>query len=133
MNELEKYLKEKWLSYDREPDLFGLTLDGFNGSSDFKIANFEFSQLDWASDFAYACGEPITTYNKNHSSYRLKHLAEQRAAYYSAGECRYISNGALILAMIDAGFSFKLDGNSPNVIFNVSERAIRRIIKYIQR
>lgn len=133
MNELEKYLKEKWMSYDGEPDLFGLTPGGFNGTSDFKIANFELLQLDWASDFASACGEPITTYNNNHSSYGLKHLAEQRAARYSAGECRYISNGALILAMIDAGFRFKRDGNSPNVIFNVSERAIRRIVKYLQR
>ena len=56
-------------------------------------------------------------------SYGLKHLAERRAAKLSDGEVRYISNGALILAMVDAGFEFRKIEDTPNVYFNVSERA----------
>lgn len=133
MSELEKYYKDKWRCYDGEPELFGLTPDGFNGISDFKIATLDLSQIYWASDFSHACGEPIKAYNRNRTSYGLKHIAEHRSARYPDGECRYISNGALILAIINAGFSFKRDGTSPNVFFNVSEGAIRRIIRCLYR
>lgn len=130
MNEIDKYLSEKWDWYEGESDLFGLTSGGFNGNSDLKISDFDKEQLDWASSFAQACGEPIQTINKKHSSYGLKHIAEKWAKKVSCGEVNYISNGHLILAMIDAGFRFQRIENTPNVYFNVSERAIKWLIKH---
>lgn len=132
MDELEKYLQNYWVVYNDEDELRGLTPFGFQGNSPLNINSFKREQLDWALDFAHACGEPIRTINKNHTSYGLKHLAERRAKKLSAhDEIRvdYISNGTLILAMVDAGFRFVRDGESPNVFFNVSERALKKLYK----
>lgn len=132
MNELDRYLENYWIDYDGEPELIGLTPFGFQGDKPLNIRNFDRKQLDWALDFAHACGEPIRNINKSHTSYGLKHLAERRAKKLSAFEKKrvdYISNGALILAMVDAGFRFVRDGESPNVFFNVSERALKRLYK----
>lgn len=129
MNELEKYYHDHWLAYDGEPELIGLTPFGFQGRSPLNIASFDKDQLDWALDFAHACGEPISTINKKHSSYGLKHIAERRAKKLSLNEVNYITNGALILAMVDAGFRFVRDGESPDVCFNVSERNLKWLIK----
>ena len=129
MNELEKYYQDYWLSYDGESELDGLSPFGFKGYSPLNISNFGKKQLDWALDFAHACGEPIRAINKKHTSYGLKHLAERRAKKLSDNEVDYITNGALILAMVDAGFRFVRDGESPNVFFNVSERALKNLYK----
>lgn len=129
MNELEEYMSHYWEGYDGESDLIGLTPGGFNSEKELSISNFDKAQLDWALDFAHACGEPTQRINKNHSSYGLKHLAERRAAKLSDGEVRYISNGALILAMVDAGFEFRKIEDTPNVYFNVSERALTQLFK----
>ena len=129
MNELERYYQDYWLSYNGETELQGLTPFGFNGNAPLNISSFDKTQLDWALDFAQACGEPIRTINKNHTSYGLKHLAERRTKKLSNNEVNYITNGALILAMVDAGFRFVRDGDSPNVFFNVSERTLNKIYK----
>lgn len=126
---LEKYLADRWTSYNGESELFGLTMGGFNGNKEFSIEGFNLSELDWAVSFANACGQPIQSINTKHSSYGLKHLAERYAKIASNNEVNYISNGTLILAMIDAGFEFRKIDNSPNVYFNVSERAIKAIDK----
>lgn len=130
---LEKYLSERWTGYDGESVLFGLTTGGFNGNNDFSIKGFNLLELDWASSFANACGQPIQSINIKHSSYGLKHLAERYARIVSNNEVNYISNGTLILAMIDAGFEFRKIESSPNVYFNVSERAIKAIDKRYKR
>lgn len=129
MNELELYYQDYWLGYHDEDELQGLTPFGFNGNGCLNIYSFNKIQLDWALDFAYACGKPTRTINKNHTSYGLKHLAERRAKRLSDNEVYYISNGALILAMVDAGFRFVRDGDSPNVFFNVSERILKKLFK----
>lgn len=129
MNELELYSQDYWLSYNDEDELKGLTPFGFKGNAALNISSFDKIQLDWALDFARACGEPIRTINKNHTSYGLKHLAERRAKKLSDNGVNYITNGALILAMVDAGFRFVRDGDSPNVCFNVSERALKKLDK----
>lgn len=129
MNALEKYMFEKWDVYSGEPELFGLTPGGFNGSSELNIANFSKEELNWAMSFANACGEPIARINTNYSSYRLKGIAERWIAKISFGEIKHIYNGSLILAMVDAGFRFKKIAGTPNVYFNVSERAIKRFFK----
>lgn len=127
MNELDLYSQDYWLSYNDEDELKGLTPFGFKGNAPLNISTFDKIQLDWALDFARACGEPIRTINKNHTSYGLKHLAERRAKKLSDNGVNYITNGALILAMVDAGFRFMRDGDSPNVCFNVSERALKNL------
>ncbi len=129
MNALEEYMANRWNDYNGEDELRGLSSLGFKGDAPLNIKNFVLEQLDWAYDFALSCGDPIQSINKRHSSYGLKHLAERRAKRLSNNEVNYISNGALILAMVDAGFRFVREGDSPNVCFNVSERAIKRMMQ----
>ncbi len=61
----------------------------------------------------------IKTINRKHSSYYLKHVAEQ--------EIGYITNGVFIAAAIDCGFNFESD-DSPNVFFNMSEKSIKQLV-----
>lgn len=133
MTELDKYFETYWDSYDGETELDGLTPFGMQGNQPLNIKSFDKDQLNWALDFAKSCGTPIKSFNNRHTSYGLKHLAERRARRLSAHDEKrvdYITNGALILAMIDAGFDFKRDGDSPNVFFNVSEKELKRLYKY---
>ena len=60
---------------------------------------------------------PRKTLNRNISSYGLKHLAENYAG-------KYISNLALVQAMIESGFRAKLVRLTPNYIFNVQLRKV---------
>ena len=55
---------------------------------------------------------PRKTMNKRITSYGLKHLAERQAG-------SYISNEALIQAMIECGFRAERIRNTPNYYFNV--------------
>ena len=55
---------------------------------------------------------PRKTMNKRITSYGLKHLAERQAG-------AYISNEALIQAMIESGFRAEQIRNTPNYYFNV--------------
>ncbi len=133
MNELNKYNQDYWNAYDGESELVGLSPFGFKGNLPLDISGFDIKQLEWALDFAHACGDPIKSINQKHTSYGLKHLAERRAKKLSENEVNYITNGALILAMVDAGFRFVRDGDSPNVCFNVSERALKNLYKLYRR
>lgn len=131
--ENKRLLDEKyWNAYNDEDTLKGLTTFGFKGNQPLRIKDFDPIQLDWAHDFALSCGAPIRSINRKHSSYSLKHLAEKRAKKLSQidGEnVDYITNGALILAMADAGFDFVHESDSPNVFFNVSERELKRLFQ----
>lgn len=119
--------------YNGEDTLQGLTPFGFKGNEPLCVANFDQAQLEWAHDFAMACFPPIKSINTKHTSYGLKHIAERRAKILSDNEVNYITNGALILAMVDAGFEFRRKPGSPNVMFNVSERAIKLMAKHYNR
>lgn len=130
MDRKKKQLSDKWLSYDGIPELNGLSPNGFNGNTPLKILDFDLDELNWAFDFALTCGEPIQNINRKHTSYGLKHLAERWAEKRSDNQFNYISNGSLILAMIAAGFHFIRYEDSPNVCFNVSERALKKIEEY---
>jgi hypothetical protein len=57
------------------------------------------------------------TINRERNSYGLKHMAEQEI-----GE--YVSNGVLIAAAIHSGFAYRLDGDSPYMMFGMSERSL---------
>ena len=55
---------------------------------------------------------PRKTLNKRITSYGLKHLAERQAG-------SYISNEALVQAMIESGFRAEKIGKTDNYYFNV--------------
>lgn len=61
--------------------------------------------------------EPRRTINRNHSSYSLKHLAEQSLGY--------VTNGEFILGAVAAGYPFEPD--PPNARFGMSERSINAL------
>jgi hypothetical protein len=63
--------------------------------------------------------EKISNFNTKRSSNNLKLLAER--------DIGYISNGIFIAAAIHSGFRFKLEPESPNVQFNMSERSLKKL------
>ena len=63
--------------------------------------------------------EKTKTINRRHSSYGYKHMVEESAGHY-------ISNGAFIVAAIHCGFHYQIVLDSPNVMFGISERSLRR-------
>lgn len=64
--------------------------------------------------------QSIQTINKHCNSYRLKHIIERFLG-------QYISNGQLILAMIQEGYAIEKQDRSPNCYFNVSQRSINAL------
>jgi hypothetical protein len=70
-------------------------------------------EVEKAMEWILANTEMRKTINKKHSSYGLKHVAEKWA------KC-YISNDALIEAMIRCGYSAQqCSPASPNYFFNI--------------
>ena len=57
--------------------------------------------------------KPRKTINRNASSYGIKHIAERAVGHY-------ISNEALIKAMIECGYKASRIRNTPNFFFNVA-------------
>ena len=70
----------------------------------------------WLSDI-----QQIKSINTRRTSYGLKSLAER--------DIGYITNGVFIAAAIHCGFKFKVDSNSPNVSFNISEKSLKLLEK----
>lgn len=66
--------------------------------------------------------EKISSFNTKRSSNNLKLLAER--------DIGYISNGIFIAAAIHSGFRFKLEPESPNVQFNMSEKSLKKLEDY---
>lgn len=65
--------------------------------------------------------EKIQSFNTHRSSYGLKHLAEK--------DIGYITNGVFIAAAIHSGFKYKINRDSPNVLFNMSENSLKKLEK----
>jgi hypothetical protein len=63
--------------------------------------------------------EPISSINRKHTSYGLKHIASE--------DIGYITNGVFIAAAIVASYPYKVFDDSPNVCFGMSEKSIRRL------
>ncbi|MEM7556000.1 MAG: hypothetical protein AAF378_18260 [Cyanobacteria bacterium P01_A01_bin.84] len=62
------------------------------------------------------------TIRKDIGSYSLKHIIEKHFAD------NYLSNGELIVAMLNCGFDYKKEHvDSPNCYFNVSKKSIREL------
>jgi hypothetical protein len=63
-------------------------------------------------------------------SYRLKHLVEEWGRHHEA--CKYVSNGALIVAALALGLFVEPCGppwaGSPNCLIGVTEKSLRRMI-----
>ncbi|AEH16323.1 hypothetical protein [Shewanella baltica] len=65
--------------------------------------------------------EEIKSFNLRRSSYGIKHLAER--------DIGYITNGVFIAAAIHSGFKYKINYDSPNVQFNMSEKSLKMLEK----
>lgn len=63
--------------------------------------------------------ERTPTINKRHSSYGIKHMAEQ--------DIGYITNGVFIAAGIIEGYPYKFVPGSPNVPFGMSEKSLKEV------
>ena len=66
----------------------------------------------------------IKSFNRNHTSYGLKHLYEKIGGY--------VTNDAFKGAMMQSGFKVR-DRNALNFCFNVSQRSINEIRKEIRQ
>jgi len=83
--------------------------------------------FDHIEEFEKACIwlksiDKIKSINKRHTSYGLKHIVERAINFY-------ISNDAFIAAAVYSGFDVKLIDDSPNVLFNISEKSIKNFSK----
>jgi len=63
--------------------------------------------------------EPAKAVNKRHTSYGLKHVAEQ--------DIGYVTNGAFIAAAIIADYPYEIEPGSPNVPFGMTEKSLREV------
>ena len=70
--------------------------------------------IEWLSQV-----KQIKNINSKHSSYGLKDLAERKIGY--------ITNGVFIAAAVHSGFKYKIYKNSPNALFNMSEKSLKEI------
>lgn len=122
-----KSLDYEFSIYEGEEELNGLTNGGFIGANPLRISDFNKLELNAARDVIECYLVPISSINRTHSSYGLKHLIERILANETNQQINYVSNGALILAMYDAGFRISRISNSPNCFFNVSERSVKRL------
>jgi hypothetical protein len=68
--------------------------------------------------------EPAKTMNRQRNSYCLKHTAERHIG-------AYVSNGVFIAAAIHCGFRYRRDGDSPYMLFAMSERSLSRPARII--
>ena len=126
--EFYKELNYDFSIYTEEEELRGLTVSGFKGDKPFEFRGFNELELKAARDVIACFLKPARSINSNYSSYGLKHLVERYLSKSTNMEINYVSNGALILAMYDAGFLIKrLGDGSPNCLFNVSEASIKRL------
>ncbi|MBX3006946.1 MAG: hypothetical protein KF816_02860 [Melioribacteraceae bacterium] len=100
----------------------GLTSKGvndFTGSSVNPIAPDQvIAAIDWYTKFTL----PAKTFNADFTSYYVKHRIE--AHLRSLGNGMYISNGAVIAALLIMGIDYKKDKNSPNVIPKLKSKRI---------
>jgi hypothetical protein len=80
--------------------------------------------------------ESIRTFNRSHTSYRLKHVVENpagRMGIPSDPDCYslYVYEGTFILAALAASFQMKQTENGLTAIFNISERSLKRRTKEV--
>lgn len=122
-----KKLDYEFSIYEGEEELNGLTNGGFIGTNPLRISDFNELELNAARKVIERYLVPISSINKRHSSYELKHLIERILINETNHQINYVSNGTLILAMCDAGFRIKRISNSPNCFFNVSEKSVKRL------
>ena len=99
------------LAVDYEKGLTSKGVNDPNGSSANPIVPEEvIAAIDWLTKSAL----PAKTFNAKFNSYNVKHRVE--AHLRSLGNGMYISNGAVITALLIMGIDYKKDKNSPNVI-----------------
>jgi hypothetical protein len=94
-----------------EPSLTSKGVNDFTGSSANPIVPEEVEAvMNWLTKSAV----PAKTFNADFNSYYVKHRVE--AHLRSLGNGMYISNGAVIAALLIMEIDYKKDESSPNVI-----------------
>lgn len=134
MSIYESILKEDFdfSIYEGDKILTGLKDDGFTGLGPFELKGFKKLELNAARQIILSFLKPSATrYNMDNSSYELKHRVED-TLFKETNHRIYVSNGALILAMYSVGFKIKRIEGTPNCFFNVSQRKIDRLKKFIE-
>ena len=131
--EFYKNLDYDFNQYEGNVELQGLTTGGFNGRNEtLDVQKFDNLELKAARDVIACYLRPIQSINTSISSYHLKHLIERTLCVKTNHAINYISNGTLILAMYDAGFSIRrLKDGSPNCFFNVSMKSVNKLMLYV--
>jgi hypothetical protein len=131
--EFYKNLDYDFNQYEGAVELQGLTIGGFNGGNEIlNVKQFDHLELQAARDIIACYLRPIRSINTSISSYHLKHLIERTLCVKTNHVINYISNGTLILAMYDAGFSIRrLKDGSPNCFFNVSMKSVNKLMMYV--
>lgn len=101
-----------------------LTADGWPTRGGWRT-RIEPEEFDLACAFIAAFGRRKRCFNNRRSSYGLKHTAESWAG-------DYVSNGAFTAAALAFGFRHKIDGDSPNSLFDLDllkrERPLRVLL-----
>ncbi|SEN29958.1 hypothetical protein SAMN05216404_103303 [Nitrosospira multiformis] len=117
---------------EKVPDLtnFGIGIYGRGkgmSSTEYKKKFLEERKnlLDNVEMFVMVCNwlmskQKIKTINQKHSSYGLKHIAQQQI-----GE--YVTNGVFIAATVHCGFIYKRIPDSPNVKIGIGERSLKSV------
>jgi hypothetical protein len=89
---------------------------------EFDKKTVDMERVNLAIECLEICIYPVFSLNRKKSSYGIKHLVER---YIPGG---YLSNGELIIAMVNLGFKYKkLSTRSPNCYFNISAKSIRNL------
>jgi hypothetical protein len=102
-----------------EPSLTSKGVNDFTGSSANPIVPEEVEAvMNWLTKSAV----PAKTFNADFNSYYVKHRVE--AHLRSLGNGMYISNGAVIAALLIMGIEYKKCKNSPNVIPKLRRKRI---------
>lgn len=120
--------------YEEDEALYGLCNHGFNGQHPLHVKEFNLTELKAARSIIACYLSPVKAINSDISSYGLKHLVERALCKQTKNEINNVSNGSLILAMIDAGFKFKRESkDSPNCFFNVSKKSLKRLTDFANK
>jgi hypothetical protein len=93
---------------------------GLEGSPNYDGHEPERSEIDSCKEWIELYCKKRKTFNRNMSSYELKHIVEDYSEYHK--ERNYVSNGAFIQAATELGYEYKpCHSGSPNAYFKMDE------------
>lgn len=127
----EDWLRE-FAPLEKDKALKGVTPFGITDSKKMvNLADFNLEKLMCAVDtircyYGSSSGR-YHKFNEDYSSYGLKHMVERMLQKITKGRINYVSNGTLILAMHLAGYKFQRIPGTPNCLFNIPKKSIKKM------